>query len=240
MTKSRTDTHFNEEREQMHRQLLSAVSHDLKTPLASVIGSLEIHQRLHERLSEEKKQTLIETALQEAYRLDNFITNMLDMHKLEQGLVTMRREHFELGALIRDCLVSLDNRLTGSSVTLDAPAQPVEITSDAALLGRALALLLDNAVKYGGTPPAIIIRYERTDSGLIQIELQDNGQGIPAGHAEHIFEKYTRFARGDHQNAGTGLGLSIARAIMQLLGGTVRVAPSHGGACLILEFPSGA
>src|ERR1700721_2788036 len=77
----------DEERELLHRQILSSVSHDLKTPLASIIGSLEVFERMNDRLSEEQQKTLITVALREAYRLDNFITNILDMARLESGMV---------------------------------------------------------------------------------------------------------------------------------------------------------
>ncbi len=237
MSKSKNSS-FNHDREHMHRQLFSAVSHDLKTPLASIIGSLEIHQRMHNKLGEDKKQLLISTALQEAYRLDNFITNMLDMGKLENGMVVIRTTDFSIKSMIEDCLTVLDNRLIGCQLLIEASTENIIIHNDAALLCRALTLLVDNAVKYGGEPPSLIVRYDQLDNGQVTIEVQDNGQGIADSYRDSIFEKYTRFARSDHQNAGTGLGLPICRAIMQLLGGTVTLEPSNGGARFMLTIPS--
>src|SRR3984885_4716957 len=87
---------LDDERERLHRQMLSSVSHDLKTPLASIIGSLEIYERMRNTLSAEKKQMLVETALQEAYRLDTFVTNILDMARLEEGKLRLQYSRVQL------------------------------------------------------------------------------------------------------------------------------------------------
>ena len=107
---------FNKERELMHRQMMSSVSHDLKTPLASIIGSLEIHDQMKAQLKPEKKQALLDTALQEAYRLDNFITNILDMAKLENGQVRVKKELCDIGELLQACTNQLASRLKDSDV----------------------------------------------------------------------------------------------------------------------------
>lgn len=233
---------FEEERERMHRQLFSAVSHDLKTPLASMIGSLEIYARMKEKLSLEKKEMLISTALQEAYRLDNFISNILDMAKLESGMVKPRHESIDVGSTLKECLIHLDNRLKGSTVTLKPFVGEITIKSDASLICRAMSLLLDNAVKYGGSPSVINITYgidPSTNECLIRVH--DNGSGIAEAQWESVFDKYTRFAKSDHQNAGTGLGLAICRALMRILGGQVNVIndPRQGGAIFTLTLPQG-
>lgn len=219
---------MDKEREKMHRQMLSSVSHDLKTPLASIIGSLEIHEKLKEKLSSEKRETLIHTALQEASRLDSFITNILDMAKLETGLVKPRPETRQLDAVIRDCLTRLGNRLRQSAITVAGLSGPLEIHTDVTLLCRVLGLLLDNAVKYGGTPSVIEMEH-----GIFKeycfIRVRDNGKGVPRSQMKLIFSKYTRFTKQDQQTAGTGLGLAICAEIMRLLGGSIEVANHPGG-----------
>lgn len=224
----------------MHRKLFSTVSHDLKTPLSSMIGSLEIHQRLHAKLSEDKKMALIETALIEAYRLDNFVTNILDMAKLESGMVKPRLGEFDLEALIRDCTLQMSHRVGETTITLARMNEDaLSGTSDPVLLCRALALLLDNAVKYGGRPPIIRIHFGRISPTHMAISVHDNGNGVPENAIETIFEKYTRFTKSDTQNAGTGLGLPICRELMRVLGGTVHVTNHpEGGAEFTLHFPA--
>jgi two-component system sensor histidine kinase KdpD len=227
------------ERERLHRQILSSVSHDLKTPLASIIGSLEVYERMDGRLSECQRQSLITVALQEAYRLDNFITNILDMAKLENGMVKLRRETVALGALLEDCITRLGHRLRESKVLIEAPTGPCELMTDPTLLARAVCLLLDNAVKYGGHPATIRIAFGQDDEGQRFICVMDNGAGVSEARLEDIFSKYTRLARGDQQNAGTGLGLAICRAIMRLLQGSVTAAnDKEGGMIFTLHFPS--
>src|SRR4051812_36475440 len=98
---------FEQERERLHRIVLSSVSHDLKTPLACIIGSLEIFERTKEKLTLEKRNTLINTALQEAYRLDSFITNILDMAKFESDAVKVKKEVCVMELLLEDCLILL-------------------------------------------------------------------------------------------------------------------------------------
>ena len=230
---------FNQERVRMHRQLYSAISHDLKTPLASMIGALEIYQRMKEKLTPEKQQALLQTALSEAHRLDNFVTNILDMGKLENGMVLPRMETFDVGESIRNCLGSLTTRLRESDVTIDTPGAKLMITNDPSLFARALTLILDNAVKYGGKPSSIHLSYGINDANQCIVHIEDNGSGIPIEQAETVFEKYTRFTKRDHQNAGTGLGLAICREIMRLIGGTVHVSRSgDNGTVFTMQLPA--
>ena len=229
---------FDRERERMHRQMLSSVSHDLKTPLASIIGSLEVFERMKDKLSVEKQSTLIGVALQEAYRLDNFITNILDMAKLENGMVKIKHEKTEISALLRNCLLRLSNRLQDSEVAFSSTGD-FDVTTDPVLLSRAVCLVLDNAVKYGGAHSEITIGYGKQDQRMGFITIQDNGRGVPPSQREAIFSKYTRFIKEDQQNAGTGLGLSIGREIMKLLGGDINVTNhDNGGAIFTLSFVS--
>lgn len=229
---------FEEQREHIHRQMLSAVSHDLKTPLATMIGTLEIYTRMEERLTPEKKAALISSALGEAYRLDNFITNILDMAKLEGGMVKLRQEPADLRALVRDCLTRLGPRGKSENITLRQTNEGTTITTDPVLLGRAIGLIVDNALKHAGKQANIEIAYGCEGSNAV-IAVSDNGPGIPAGKEEEIFCKYTRFSKNDQQNAGTGLGLAITRQMMQLLGGNVRVSNlPEGGARFTLTCPA--
>lgn len=229
---------FEKQRETIHRNMLSSVSHDLKTPLASVIGSLEIYERMKDKLSQDKKETLIATALQEAYRLDNFVTNILEMAKLENGMVKVNPEACHIGNLISDSLIKLGHRLKNSSVNVTAPDGDIIVETDPSLLSRATLQVLDNAVKYGGSPNVITINYGLNDAkDACIIRLQDNGRGIPIGQHEAVFHKYTRFAKLDQQTAGTGLGLSITKEIMRLLKGSIVADELPGGATFTITLP---
>lgn len=226
---------FHQQRELLHRQMLSAVSHDLKTPLASVIGSLEIFQRMGSKLSEEKRETLIETALGEAHRLDNFLTNILDMAKLEADQVPVRIEPSDIRALLETAVGSVSTRFGKASMSIHGAAH-IMGNLDPALFSRVISLILDNAVKHAGAAAKIDITYRKNGDDRIIVEISDDGPGIPAGNEEAIFSKYTRLSRLDHQNAGTGLGLAIARLIAQKLRGRIRAQNQpQGGACFVFE-----
>lgn len=213
---------FTQEREKLHRQMLSAVSHDLKTPLASIIGSIEIFQRLGAQLDETKKKTLLSTALVEAYRLDSFLTNILDLAKLENNLVPIRHEPTNIRQTIDDLITVLGKRQGRATILVDGD-RDLTIDTDAALLSRGISLLIDNAVKHAGEAPKIQVHFEQFGTG-VQLDVVDNGPGVPIDKQNEIFNKYTRLNRGDMQTAGTGLGLSIARIIAQRLGGQLNLA----------------
>lgn len=229
---------FDEAREETHRQMLSAVSHDLKTPLATIIGSLEIYTRMNEKLGAEKKEMLIQSALIEAYRLDSFITNILDMAKLEGGNVKIKSDRADLTSLVQDAVIRLGPRAQNANIKLHVPDAPAITQTDPLMLGRALGILLDNALKHAGKEAAIVVAYG-TEGKEGFIRVTDNGPGIAEGKDEDIFCKYTRFSKSDQQNAGTGLGLAICRQIMQLLHGTVVLERSQTpGAAFVLRFPN--
>lgn len=229
---------FNTERERIQRQMFSAISHDLKTPLASIIGSLDIYMHTHDRLAPETRLFLLNTALQQAFRLDSFITNILDMSKLETGMVKPHRQVFDLLLMLQECILNLSPPLRNSGLNLREISEPITVTSDRLLLHRVVFLLLDNAAKYGGRPCVINISYGADDEGFGYIHIHDNGKGIETARREEIFSKYTRFVKSDRQVAGTGLGLAISREIMHLLNGTVCVNNhKDGGSVFTLYFP---
>ena len=219
---------FDQEREKLHRNVLTSISHDLKTPLACIIGSLEIYERTKEKLSAEKKTILINTALQEAYRLDSFITNILDIAKFESNVTIIKKELCVMNLLMEDCLIMLGHRLQKCDITILPIPAVFTVITDSLLLMRAVCIILDNAAQYGVGQPIIRVEYERIGLYAV-IRVDDNGPGIPPSQLEAIFSKYTRLNAQDHKNAGTGLGLPICREIMRLLGGEVTVKNNANG-----------
>mgnify|MGYP001598008511 FL=1 len=230
---------LEQERESMRQSVLSSVSHDLKTPLSCIIGALEIYNRTKDRLSVDQKDTLLATALSEAYRLDKFVTNILDMAKLESRTVKVKNEPFQIGELLEDCVSSCGSNFKSYDINLSSSTttEPQFVISDPALLARAICIILDNAVKHGIKNPVISISYKRVGTRAA-ITIRDNGQGINEAKFAHIFSKYERFSTKDHKEAGTGLGLPICSEIMQLLGGHVSAAncADNSGAIFTLEF----
>jgi len=231
---------LDKEREDMHRKMFSSISHDLKTPLASMIGSLETYERIKEKLTSEKRDALLAVALQEAYRLDNFITNILDMAKLEGGLMKARVEPLPLDTILKNCIMQLSNPLKNSTITINESSRPLMVKGDVSILSRVIALVIDNAVKYGGEPSLIRIAYGVNELNEAFLSIHDNGAGIPSGKEKDIFAKYARFTASDRYCAGTGLGLTICQESMKLMKGSIAATNSpSGGAVFTLKLPIG-
>lgn len=227
-----------EDRAHMHRQMLSSVSHDLKTPLASIIGSLEIFHLLDKSLAEEKKTELLKTALQEAYRLDSFITNILDMAKFENGMVTAKKELTDIPAMLNQCIRKIRAQTAPDAKITLSGRESLEWKIDSTLLCRAIGLVLDNASKYGPKKGLWIDLDYRVQNDTLILDIKDNGPGIPDNRREEIFNKYTRLSKEDSSGAGTGLGLAIARHIISLMSGTLTVSNAYeGGAIFSFEIP---
>ncbi len=235
-TQMMEESRVQEEREKLRSMVLSAVSHDLKTPLASIIGSLDIYHRLHASLTPERRNALTHTAYEEAVRLDSFITNIIDMARLESGKITVNREWTDPVLMVRRIVRKMEGRLSGHRVELHMPAKPFEAEIDAALMEKAITHLLDNAVKYTLPDTQIDITLEMRGHDLL-FSVQDHGKGIPEGMEEAIFNKYTRLHKKDMAVAGTGLGLSISRSIAQAHGGSLRGVTSGNGALFTIELP---
>jgi len=226
-------------REDLHRKILSTVSHDLKTPLATIIGSLEIYKKMFDKLSPEKRDALIQASLSEAYRLDNFITNILDMTRLESGTVRAHPEACDIQQIMKDTLTRLGPKGLAARIEISLPTTTLELVTDPMLLGRALGLVIENSLRHGhrGNEPVIEITVNHSIY-YNTVHISDHGPGIPDNKLEEIFAKYTRFSQSDYQNAGTGLGLALARALMNILEGTITAQNSpNGGAVFTLQFP---
>lgn len=212
-------------REELRTGLLSSVSHDLRTPLASITGAATA-LRQDEALDADTRRELIDSIVSEAERLERLVSNLLDMTRLEQGAVTVQREWVPAEEVVGSALTRLERRLSGHLVHVTvAPDLPL-LSVDPVLLEQLLVNLLENAAKY--TPPGSEIAVSATLEGAeVVLEVADRGPGLPPGEEERIFE---RFHRGPRAGAsGTGLGLAIARAIAQVHGGRLSAQNREGG-----------
>jgi two-component system sensor histidine kinase KdpD len=239
MAKMVGESHVREEREKLRAMLLSSVSHDLKTPLASIIGSLSVYNRMKKsgRLDEETSVELVNTALEEAQRLDSFISNILDMTRIESGDITFDEEWIDAGEPLRKVEKRLRQRLSQNALVVDTSDKHIEVLMDHMMIEQVLQNVIDNAVKYSPKGTDIIVSYGFLDEGFAY-KIRDNGPGIPDDKLEAIFDKYERLKQSDSQVAGTGLGLAISRAVLEKQNGTI-TAMNHpdGGAEFTLWLP---
>ncbi|MEZ4361913.1 MAG: sensor histidine kinase KdpD [Kofleriaceae bacterium] len=222
--------------EEMRASLLSAVSHDLRTPLASITGAAT-SLRDDEHLRAETRDELVESIVDQAERLERLVANLLDMTRLESGGLGLRRDWVPLDEMIGSALTRLESRLGARPVTVAIAADVPLVNVDPVLFEQVFVNLLENAEKYtpAGTPIAITAR---CDGERVEIEVVDHGPGLPPGAEARVFEK---FYRGPHLGvAGAGLGLPICKGIVEAHGGTMRAETrATQGAAFCISIPRG-
>jgi two-component system, OmpR family, sensor histidine kinase KdpD len=233
-----------QEREKLRSALLSSVSHDLKTPLASIIGSLSAIRHMAASLNEKSREMLIETALSEAERLNRFISNILDMTRLEKSNIHLHKTPSSVREVIAIVTKRLRFRLDSFDFRQHSVYEDILVPMDANLIGQLLQNLLDNAMKYApnGSPIIIESTIENSSSEAPYwvLSVTDHGPGIPEDRRADVFDKYTRLKQGDSQVAGTGLGLAICKAIAELHHGTLTIETNRNaesGARFVLRIP---
>ncbi len=228
------------EREKLRTALLTSVSHDLRTPLAGIVGAASTLVGLGKTLDEAPRRELLGTVLSEAERLDRFVANLLDMTRIEAGGPEPHPSWCDLRDVVADALRGLSRAMADRKLELRiAPSFPL-LYVDALLLERVVANLLDNAAKY--SPPGAPIAIEAHREGeTAVIGVIDRGPGIPAAERESVFHLFHRLRDRDQRIAGTGLGLRICRGLSEALRGSIRVldGPDALGTCVEIRVPVG-
>ncbi|UPT94527.1 sensor histidine kinase KdpD [Bradyrhizobium barranii subsp. apii] len=226
------------ESERLRSALLTSISHDLKTPLASVLGAASTMRDLAGALSDTEKRDLLATVIDESERLNRFIANLLDMTKLESGAIVPNAALHDLGEIVGSALRRASKILTAHKVELVLAADLPMLQLDAVLFEQVLFNLLDNAAKYSLPDTTISIRSRRKGNHVV-LEIADQGGGIPPDELESVFDKFYRVQKGDHVRPGTGLGLAISRGFVEAMQGTISAANrgDRSGAILTIRLP---
>lgn len=234
VSKSKLET----ETERLRSALLSSISHDLRTPLASIIGSASSLLEMENRLDPCSAHALLTGLLEEAERLNRFVQNLLDMTRLGYGAVKTNLEWHDLGEIASAAIRRVGVALRGVVVKTSVPEDSL-IFTDANLLTQVLANLLDNSAKYSPVNSTISVTASISTGKCLRIGVEDEGQGIPLEDRERVFDLFYRADKRDRQGAGTGLGLSICRDMVKLLGGRIRLVdgPNGKGIRVEMEFP---
>jgi two-component system sensor histidine kinase KdpD len=208
------------ETERLRAALLTSISHDLRTPLASILGSASSLKNHHATLDAEAQKELVGTIQEEAERLNSFIANLLDMTRLESGAIQPHLDFVDLGDVIGSALHRTNAILRGHEIAVDLPADLPVLKLDPVLFEQVLFNLLENAAKY--TPAGTKIQLAaRNGTSRVVLTVRDEGDGIPAADLERIFDKFYRVQATDRKRAGTGLGLPICRGFVEAMGGTI-------------------
>jgi two-component system sensor histidine kinase KdpD len=226
------------ESERLRSALLTSISHDLGTPLASIIGAASSLKTVGDRYDEAQRTALISTVLEEAERLNRFVGNLLDMTKLESGAIAPKQEMIDLAEIVGTALQRAGKVLANHRIKVDLSGDLPMLRLDFVLFEQVLFNLLDNAAKYAPADSTIEIRARRRD-GIVELHVLDEGAGIPPDQMERIFDKFHRVQEGDRKRPGTGLGLAICRGFVNAMGGTIRARnrADRSGGDFIVELP---
>ena len=220
--------HVSNETERLRSALLSSVSHDLRSPLAAMIGSAESLASYSASMDAADRQSLLDTVLQEGERLDRYIQNLLDMTRLGHEGLTLNRDWIGVDELVGSAARRLQRYQPGLILQLDVPDGLPPVWVHPALVEQALFNVMENAAKF--SPPAAAVRVSaRVLSAVLVIEVQDQGPGIPPDERARIFDMFYSVERGDRGRHGTGLGLAICQGMIGAHGGNVQALAGENG-----------
>ncbi|MBW9086987.1 sensor histidine kinase KdpD [Rhizobium wenxiniae] len=226
------------ETDRLRTALLTSISHDLKTPLAAIMGSADMLKDLGSQLPEETRKELLSTVIDESERLNRFIVNLLDMTRLGSGAMQPNYAFHFAGDMVGTALSRAAKIASGHRIEVGIPADLPMLKVDPVLFEQVLFNLIDNAAKYAPEETVIDIRGRR-DGNIVVLSVMDEGPGIPPEDLERIFDSFYRVRKSDQVRAGTGLGLSICRGFVEAMGGTIRAdnRSDRSGAIFTIRMP---
>ena len=226
------------EGERLRNALLSAISHDLRTPLASLVGLAE-SLRLTRPAPSAQQAEIADAMASSARRMSALANNLLDMARLQSGAVRLDLQWQPLEEVVGSALAATSQLLSRHRVHVTLPDELPWVRLDAVLMERVLVNLLENAVKY--TPEGTVIEITAMSSAdTVELSVRDHGPGLPVGREEDLFKKFERGNK-ESATAGVGLGLSLCRAIVVAHGGDMHAETAvDGGACFVMRFPRGS
>jgi two-component system sensor histidine kinase KdpD len=237
LTEDLAATQLATETERLRTALLNSVSHDLRTPLVTIIGAAG--HLVDSELPPEARRDLAANIREEGERLDRYVQNLLDMTRLGHGALTPRLAPQDVAEVVGSARSRMKGVLRGHDIRMDlAPNLPL-ILADGVLLEQVLVNILDNAAKYAPEGTRITIT-ARLQGPRVEVAVLDHGPGIPADDLTRVFDMFYRVANGDRQRAGTGLGLAICKGLVEAMGGTIRAeigSPDGSGTRIVLALP---
>jgi two-component system sensor histidine kinase KdpD len=227
------------ETERLRNALLSSISHDLRTPLASILASVSSLREFGDRFEPAVNEDLLSTIQEEAERLNQFVANLLHMTRLEGGGLGVTTVRTELREVAGRVVERLRRRAGRRSLTIAGGQGDLAVRADPILLEQALANVVENAIRFTPDGTAIVLDWRRSGDQVV-LEVCDEGPGVPPEDLCRIFEKFYRSPALSANLQGTGLGLSIVKGLMESMGGgaTART-PDDGGLAVSLHLPAG-
>ena len=231
------DSQLETAAERLRSSILSAISHDVRTPLTTMYGLADSLLLDASALPHSARESL-ETIRGQALRLNHMVTNLLDMARLQTGSVRLKKEWQPIEEVIGASIKLLETTLAGHCLTVKIADDLPLLEFDAVLLERVLCNLLENAAKYATHQGAITIGTEAVD-GFAAISIRNVGKGFPSDKLATIFDLFTR-GETESSTTGAGMGLAICKAIIEVHGGTITAANEQTGACVTFTLPLGS
>jgi two-component system sensor histidine kinase KdpD len=236
LTEHARKTQVEMEAERLRNSLLSSISHDLRTPLATIVGSASALVEEDHALKAEDKLELSHAIYDEAQRMSSLVNNILDMARLDAGAVELNKQWYPLEEMIGTVLTRLQKRLAGRLVTVKLPPGIPMIYVDTVMIEQVLINLLENILRYTPERSPVEIMAE-VSAFAVEISVADQGPGIPKGLENQLFEKFYR-VRQEAAQSGVGLGLAICKAIIEAHGGSIQAQNRPtGGAVFSFMIP---
>jgi two-component system, OmpR family, sensor histidine kinase KdpD len=239
LTEDLEATRLASETERLRTALLNSVSHDLRTPLVTIIGAAGSLVEPGQGLTEAGRTALAETIRDEGERLDRYVQNLLDMTRLGHGALKPNLVACDVADLIGSARQRLRGQLQDHKVQIDLPDHMPAVRADPILTEQVIVNILDNAAKYAPDGTRIATS-ARVDAGCAILSVADEGPGIPPGAHDRVFDMFYRASAGDRERAGTGLGLAICKGLIEAQGGTIRAEPVHAdgtGTRIVIRLP---
>jgi two-component system sensor histidine kinase KdpD len=222
--------------DEMKTALMTSISHDLKTPLAGIKAAVSSLLDSSVSWSKEDVASFLDTIDSQADRLDRVISDILDLNRIESGVVRPVQRTLNVRQLLEEAIERSRSATGGRSISIDA-ADALAVTSDESLIMQALVNLLENAAKYSKPGGAIRLEGRMTPSG-VELSVADEGPGISERDLPHVFERFYRADDHSRRVKGSGLGLAIVKGFVTLSGGTVRAESSLDGTRFVITLPA--
>ena len=215
--------------DRLRTALLNSISHDLRTPLSTVLGSTTTLIDYGDGLKPEVRRDLLDSIREEAERLNRYVGDLLDMTRIEGGALAPRRDFTDVRDVLTAALDRVSRRLGDRKAVRDFPGRLTLVKVDPGLLEQAFVNILENAIAYSPDGALIeIAAYE--DLRNVVVSIEDEGRGIPTAELEHVFEKFRRMGQPSDRGKGAGLGLAISKGFVDAMGGRIAAAsPIHDG-----------
>jgi two-component system sensor histidine kinase KdpD len=227
LAKAAQNAQIKAETESVRNSLLAGISHDLRTPLSSIVGASSSLAEDDGRLDGRARRELARTIYDEAQRMTALANNILDMARLEAGAVSLHRDWYPLEEIVGSVLTRLRAALAGRPLEVNLPRDLPLLKVDAVMIGQVLVNLIENALKYTPAGSPLEIGAEISE-GEVTVAVADRGPGIPPGQEERLFDKFYR-AVPEGAQSGVGLGLTICRAVVEAHGGRIWAESRPGG-----------